>query len=142
MHSLTFSISRAVEEDIFNHMAELCVLENLSIISIALADFFGHLLFQLLEVRGDQFTSLSLNSIDEMNLNAVILIGDTCPNLTQLALMRCHFQMQINDPSTVDKLVKDRQQNSSHGMSILRYICIYIYIYIYNITLEIPLETC
>ena len=44
-----------------------------------------------------------------MNLNAVILIGDRCPNLTKLELIKCHYQMEINDLRSVDTLVKDRK---------------------------------
>ena len=76
------------------------------------ADFFSHSVFQLLEVRGDQISSLVLADIDEMNLNAVILIGDRCPNLTKLKLIKCHYQMEIEDLHSVDRLVKERRKNS------------------------------
>ena len=89
-------------------MAELCTLETLNEVDLTGADFFSHSIFQLLDVRGDQISTLVLNDIDEMNLNAVILIGDRCPNLTRLALMKCHYQMEIGDVHAVDRIVKER----------------------------------
>ena len=90
-------------------MAELCNLEGLHEIYLTGSDFFSHSIFQLLEVRGDQISALALNDIDEMNLNAVILIGDRCPNLTKLALIKCHYQMELGDVRSVDRLVKERK---------------------------------
>ena len=99
------------EEDTFGHLSELCVLENLTAIDITAADFFGHSIFQLLELRGDQLRVLVLNNADEMNLNAVILIGDRCPNLEKLSLIKCHYQIEVDDPQAVDRLVKERTQD-------------------------------
>ena len=97
-----------IEEDSFNHLAELGTLETLNEVDLTGADFFSHSIFQLLDVRGDQISTLALNDIDEMNLNAVILIGDRCPNLTSLALMKCHYQMEIGDVQAVDRIFKER----------------------------------
>ena len=84
------------------------MLENLTAIDITAADFFGHSIFQFLELRGDQLRVLVLNNVDEMNLNAVILIGDRCPNLDKLSLIKCHYQIELDDPQAVDRLVKER----------------------------------
>ena len=96
------------EEDNFNHLAELCALEDLREINLSGSDFFSHSLFQFLDIRGDQITNLVLCDIDEMNLNAVILIGDRCPHLRILALVQCHFQMEIGDTLAVERIVDER----------------------------------
>ena len=101
------------EEDTFGHLAELCTLESLHNLDITGADFFAHSIFQLLEVRGDQITSLALNDIDEINLNAVILIGDRCSNLSRLSLIKCHYQMDVGDTRSVDKVIRDRTAHPS-----------------------------
>ena len=59
-------------------------------------------------MRGDQITTLTLRDIDEMNLNAVILIGDRCSNLRIFALIQCHFQMEIGDTLAVERIVSER----------------------------------
>ena len=102
-----------IDGDAFTHLAELCVLDKLVKVDVTGADFFGHSLFQLLEVRGDQLSTLALNEVDEMNLNGVILIGDRCPNLTELTLIKCYYQMEIEDSQAVDRLIKERFQNNS-----------------------------
>ena len=101
------------EEDTFGHLAELCTLESLHGLDITGADFFAHSIFQLLEVRGDQITSLALNDIDEINLNAVILIGDRCSNLSRLSLIKCHYQMDVGDARSVDKVIRERAPHPS-----------------------------
>ena len=101
------------EEDTFGHLAELCTLESLHGLDITGADFFAHSIFQLLEVRGDQITSLALNDIDEINLNAVILIGDRCSNLSRLSLIKCHYQMDVGDTRSVDKVIRERTAHPS-----------------------------
>ena len=101
------------EEDTFGHLAELCTLESLHSLDITGADFFAHSIFQLLEVRGDQITSLALNDIDEINLNAVILIGDRCSNLSRLSLIKCHYQMDVGDTRSVDKVIRERTAHPS-----------------------------
>ena len=72
--------------------------------------------YRLLEVRGDQLTKICLECMDELNLNAVILIGDQCPDLKELSLVHCYFQMQPEDPLTVEKLIKDRKANASKSL--------------------------
>ena len=110
------SDNKSLEDGNFTHLAELCNLEGLNGLDLTGADFFSHSIFQLLEVRGDQISTLSLNDVDEMNLNAVILIGDRCPNLTKLELIKCHYQMEIGDARSVDRLVKERKNKNEASL--------------------------
>ena len=103
-----------LDDDNFNHLAELCTLEALHDINLSSSDFFSHSLFQYLEVRGDQITTLILRDIDEMNLNAVILIGDRCSNLKTFALIQCHFQMEIGDTLAVERIVSERSKKNEN----------------------------
>ena len=59
-------------------------------------------------MRGEQITNLVLRDIDEMNLNAVILIGDRCSNLRIFTLIQCHFQMEIGDTLAVERIISER----------------------------------
>ena len=56
--------------------------------------------------RGDQIFNLELVDIDEVNLNAILLIGEQCLNLQKLCLHGCHFQIQPEDVGTVDSLCR------------------------------------
>ena len=106
------------EEEGFNHLAELCALECLNEIDLSGSDFFSHSIFQYLDVSGDQISNLVLHDIDEMNLNAVILIGDICPNLKSFALIQCHFQIEIEDSLAVERIVNERcKQNDDISKS-------------------------
>ena len=59
-------------------------------------------------VRGDQIINLELVDVDEVNLNAVLLIGGQCLNLQKFCLHGCHFQMQPEDASAVDALCREK----------------------------------
>ena len=83
-------------------------MESLNEIDFSGSEFFSHSIFQYLDVRGDQISNLVLHDIDEMNLNAVILIGDRCPNLKSFALIQCHFQIEIEDSLAVERIVNER----------------------------------
>ena len=82
----------------------MAVLDHLTQISISGANFYEHQIFNLLEVRGDQILNLELVEVDEVNLNAILLIGAHCINLKKLCLHGCHWQMQVEDARMVDKL--------------------------------------
>ena len=71
----------------------LAGLNSLGQISLIGCDFYGHHLFRLIEDRGNQITKLELTNVDEINLNALLLIGQECKNLKNLALVCCHFQV-------------------------------------------------
>ena len=101
------------EEEGFNHLAELCALECLNEIDLSGSDFFSHSIFQYLDVRGDQISDLALHDIDEMNLNAVILIGDRCPSLKSFAILQCHFQIEIEDSAAVERIVNERSKQNN-----------------------------
>ena len=59
-------------------------------------------------VRGDQIINLELVDVDEVNLNAVLLIGGQCLNLQKFCLHGCHFQMQPEDATAVDALCREK----------------------------------
>ena len=92
------------EEGQGEHLSKLAVLDHLTQWSISSANFYEHQIFNLLEVRGDQLVHLELVEVDEVNLNAILLLGSHCINLQKLCLHGCHFQMQVEDARVVDEL--------------------------------------
>ena len=92
------------EEGQGKHLSKLAVLDHLTQWSISSANFYEHQIFNLLEVRGDQLVHLELVEVDEVNLNAILLLGSHCINLQKLCLYGCHFQMQVEDAGIVDEL--------------------------------------
>ena len=69
------------EEGQGEHLSKLAVLDHLTQWSISSANFYEHQIFNLLEVRGDQLVHLELVEVDEVNLNAILLLGSHCINL-------------------------------------------------------------
>ena len=54
--------------------------------------------------------------MDEVNLNAVLLIGGQCLNLQKFCLHGCHFQMQPEDANAVDVLCREKLVCGEPGM--------------------------
>ena len=92
------------EEGPSEHLSKLAVLDHLTQLSIGCANFYEHKIFNLLEVRGDQIVNLEMVEVDEVNLNAILLLGSHCVNLHKLCLHGCHFTIEIEDARLVDEL--------------------------------------
>lgn len=69
-------------------LTSLDCLKELKLLSCA---FYGDYLKQLLEVRGNNITSLHLEHADEIDLNVLIDISQFCPRLKSLVLYNCDF---------------------------------------------------
>jgi hypothetical protein len=48
-------------------------------------------------VLGSRLTSLELTNIDELNLNAIVMIGAGCHRLERLKISYCHYTVEAND---------------------------------------------
>ena len=77
----------------FTHLALLSQLCHVTQLALSDCDFYGHSLFTLLETRGSQLKSLTLERVKELNANALDLMGDVCQSLESLALKNCSFQV-------------------------------------------------
>ena len=80
----------------YDHLSSLSFLPNLEKLVIYQADFFSHSLFSVLQ-NGSKLTSLELMDIDEMNLNALMMIGSGCQHLQELVIARCYFTTEASD---------------------------------------------
>lgn len=69
----------------------LISLENLKELKLLSCAFYSDNLKQLLEVRGSNITSLHLEHVDEIDLNALMFISSYCPSLKRLVLYNCDF---------------------------------------------------
>ncbi len=78
------------------HLLALLDLSELRRLSLVDSDFFSHNVFWLLQSSsGAKLLSLRLEDVDEMNVNALAIIGRECKSLKELSLARCHFQVYI-----------------------------------------------
>ena len=90
MNITYFNYQKSEEIRYYNHVAAACTIESHY-------DFL-------------QIIHLELVEIDEVNLNAILMLGAHCINLKKLCLHGCHFQMQPEDAITVDSLCQSRFQ--------------------------------
>lgn len=78
-------------------IADLPILSalNLQDLKILNCDFYSDRVRQLLEQKGGELLSLHLEHVEEIDLNAIIIISQSCPKLKTLVLFNCEF-MQHN----------------------------------------------
>ena len=89
----------------FGNLSGLSSLTKLKNLTVNSADFYSHSLFSAVRT-GRQLTTLGLSNIDEMNLNAVIMIGQGCPNLETISLSCCHYTVERGDTAKMAEIVK------------------------------------
>ncbi|XP_076247108.1 uncharacterized protein LOC143187050 isoform X1 [Calliopsis andreniformis] len=69
-------------------LATLDCLKELKLLS---CDFYAHGLKMLLEIKGCALTSLHLEHVEEIDLNALISISQFCPDIKSLVFYNCEF---------------------------------------------------
>ncbi|XP_046413949.1 F-box/LRR-repeat protein 7-like [Neodiprion pinetum] len=83
-------VSIVLDESI-NDLLILSRLNNLTELKLLCGDFFTDRMKELLETRGAKITSLHLEHVNEIDLNALIYISQFCPMLKHLVLYNCEF---------------------------------------------------
>lgn len=86
-------VSLFYDEQISN-LTALSTLSNLKDLKLLSCCFYIDNLKQLLELRGCNLTSLHLEHVEEVDLNALIYISQYCPKLKNLVLYNCDFTDQ------------------------------------------------
>ncbi|XP_076639558.1 uncharacterized protein LOC143351655 [Colletes latitarsis] len=69
-------------------LATLNYLKELKLLS---CDFYAHGIKKLLEIKGCAIISLHLEHVEEIDLNALILISQYCPDIRDLVFYNCEF---------------------------------------------------
>lgn len=72
----------------------LTTLDNLKELKLSSCSFYADYIKQLLEVRGSSLLSLHLEHVEEIDLNAIMHISQSCPLLKSLVLYNCDFMDQ------------------------------------------------
>ncbi|KAJ8888715.1 hypothetical protein PR048_008207 [Dryococelus australis] len=69
----------------------LASLKNLVELKLMACDFFMDRVNTLLEYKGHNITCLHLEHVEEIDTNALIYIGQYCPNVRKLVFINCEF---------------------------------------------------
>ncbi|KAF2878854.1 hypothetical protein ILUMI_27318, partial [Ignelater luminosus] len=78
-------------DELISDFMILTTLDNLRELKLSGCAFYADFIKQLLEVRGSSLTSLHLEHVEEIDLNAVMHISQFCPLLKNLVLYNCDF---------------------------------------------------
>lgn len=66
-------------------------LQDLRKLELYAFEFYQDKVNELLQARGCNFVHLHLEDVEEIDLNTLICISETCPNLESLTFEECHF---------------------------------------------------
>ncbi|XP_054014083.1 uncharacterized protein LOC128895482 [Hylaeus anthracinus] len=69
----------------------LATLDYLKELKLLSCDFYTHGIKTLLEIKGCAIISLHLEHVEEIDLNALILISQYCPDIRDLVFYNCEF---------------------------------------------------
>lgn len=69
----------------------LTTLDNLKEVKLSSCAFYSDFIHQLLEVRGCTLTTLHLEHVEEIDLNALMYVSQFCSLLKNLVLYNCDF---------------------------------------------------
>ena len=87
------------------HLTKFERLTSLSELSLVSADFYNHSLFSAIKGLGPRrLTRLELVDCDEMNVNSLLIIGDSCPQLSSLTLSCCHFNVDPDERARINEI--------------------------------------
>ncbi|KAK9737655.1 Ribonuclease P 40kDa (Rpp40) subunit [Popillia japonica] len=83
----------------FSDLTVLTALDNLKDLKLLSCNFYTDYLKQLLEIKGCNLTSLHLEHVEEIDLNALVSLSKYCPKIKNLVLYNCDFLDQVTPSS-------------------------------------------
>lgn len=66
-------------------------LNNLTKLKLLSCDFFADQIRDVLQVKGCNLTTLTLEHVDQVDMNALVYISQYCPDLRTLVMCNCNF---------------------------------------------------
>lgn len=90
MCPLVHNVSLFHDEEV-SDITVLALLDNLSELKLLSCNFYTDCIKQLLEIKGCNITSLHLEHVEEVDLNALMYVSQYCPRLKNLVLYNCDF---------------------------------------------------
>ena len=84
-------VSLYVDEDMRDLLTPLTELKELEDLKLLACNFYADKVDVLLKSSGHQLTLLHLEHIDELDMNALTCIAETCVNLEKLVFFSCDF---------------------------------------------------
>ena len=93
------------QDNTWPHLTKLQRLTELSDLNLVSADFYNHSVFSAIKgLRGRRLTKLELEDCDEMNVNSLLIIGESCPRLSSLTLACCHFNVDSEERARINEI--------------------------------------
>ncbi|XP_017760315.1 PREDICTED: uncharacterized protein LOC108550884 [Eufriesea mexicana] len=83
-----------LRDDRITDLTILAALNYLKELKLLSCDFYLHGVKTLLEIKGCTITSLHLEHVDGIDLNALIFISQYCPDINNLVFYNCEFLEQ------------------------------------------------
>ncbi len=92
-----------VDEDFGHLLSPLSKLQNLRELQLLACNFYSDQVNKLISDKGSQFQVLHLEHVDELDMAALKLIAQTCPNLEKLVFINCDF-VESFEPNFSNKI--------------------------------------
>ena len=80
-----------VDEDLGHLLSPLSKLQKLRELQLLACNFYSDQVNKLISDKGSQLQVLHLEHVDELDMGALKLIAQTCPNLEKLVFINCDF---------------------------------------------------
>jgi ribonucleases P/MRP protein subunit RPP40 len=77
--------------ELFLDLMSLLGIDKLSRLKLRSCDFFSDRIRDLLEVKGCNITTLVLEHVDEIDMNALVYVSQFCPELETLVICNCNL---------------------------------------------------
>ncbi|XP_022920566.1 uncharacterized protein [Onthophagus taurus] len=86
----------------FSDLTVLTALDNLKDLKLLSCNFYTDYLKQLMEIKGQNLTSLHLEHVEEIDLDAIFALSKFCPQLKSLVLYNCDFLDQLVPSNSIN----------------------------------------
>lgn len=96
----TEHVNLYVDEDLGHLLTPLARLQHLKELKLLACNFYSDRVDRLVRDQGHNLTLLHLEHVDELDMSALRLIAECCPNLQKLVFFSCDFVENFGPPLT------------------------------------------
>jgi len=103
---LTEHVNLYVDEDLGHLLTPLAKLDHLKELKLLACNFYSDRVDRLVREKGENLTLLHLEHVDELDMQALRLIAECCPNLEKLVFFSCDF-IENFGPSNTNQMFQE-----------------------------------